>query len=302
MNKITKKILDKVCLDDVMERLRTLSGSELNSFLLELFRHRTHDMEASEVLKRFRENRFVRPSNDDALSTRRTEFGFLTAAATYGFQPVNLSPLAPLGTCSVLGPVHQHNVVSAVRGTEAVSDATNVLALMIAERFHNDVDKNAIHKLATIHRHVRGQHFTNPNFSAHFTVMGLASGGFDKGSYIFELTHLEEHIRLITGLLAERFDPEDLSLRFYCKEHSSGLLERISESTGRVWDEMKTSFVEDTSHCYYQLMQFKVLLHKNDREIDVGDGGFVDWTQKLLSNKKQRLLISGIPVELLERI
>jgi hypothetical protein len=31
--------------------------------------------------------------------------------------------------------------------------------------------------------------------------------------------------------------------------------------------------------------------------VDVGDGGFVDWTQRLLGNRKERLLISGIGID-----
>lgn len=31
--------------------------------------------------------------------------------------------------------------------------------------------------------------------------------------------------------------------------------------------------------------------------INIGDGGFVDWTQKLLGNKKERCLISGIGLD-----
>ena len=32
---------------------------------------------------------------------------------------------------------------------------------------------------------------------------------------------------------------------------------------------------------------------------EVGDGGFVQWTQHLLGNRKERLLISGIGLDLL---
>jgi hypothetical protein len=36
--------------------------------------------------------------------------------------------VTPLGTCHVVAPVSQNRVVSTVRGTEVVSDSTNVLA------------------------------------------------------------------------------------------------------------------------------------------------------------------------------
>lgn len=44
-------------------------------------------------------------------------------------------------------------------------------------------------------------------------------------------------------------------------------------------------------------MQYTILLHINDKEIDISDGGFVDWTQKLIGNKKHRMLTSGIGLQ-----
>lgn len=40
---------------------------------------------------------------------------------------------------------------------------------------------------------------------------------------------------------------------------------------------------------YYQGVNFKIYV----KDVEIGDGGFVDWTRKLLGNKKERLLISG---------
>jgi hypothetical protein len=31
--------------------------------------------------------------------------------------------------------------------------------------------------------------------------------------------------------------------------------------------------------------------------VEIGDGGFVDWTQRLTGNRKERLLISGVGVD-----
>ena len=48
--------------------------------------------------------------------------------ATPEFEPVELSPVCPLGTSSVVAGISQHLAVTTVRNTEVVSDATNVLA------------------------------------------------------------------------------------------------------------------------------------------------------------------------------
>jgi hypothetical protein len=53
---------------------------------------------------------------------------------------------------------------------------------------------------------------------------------------------------------------------------------------------------------YYQTLNFKIYLAYKGQSIDIVDGGLVDWTQKLLGNRKERLLISGLGTELLFKI
>ena len=48
---------------------------------------------------------------------------------------------------------------------------------------------------------------------------------------------------------------------------------------------------------YYTGLCFKVRADFGAGELEVGDGGFVDWTQKLLGNRKERLLISGYGID-----
>ena len=55
-------------------------------------------------------------------------------------------------------------------------------------------------------------------------------------------------------------------------------------------------------NAYYCLAQFKTFLQYKGNQINLSDGGFVDWTQQLLSNKKHRLFISGIGTELVYKL
>jgi len=50
---------------------------------------------------------------------------------------------------------------------------------------------------------------------------------------------------------------------------------------------------------YYKGIQFKLLVGIKGSEYEIVDGGFVDWSQKLLGNKKERMLISGMGVDFL---
>jgi hypothetical protein len=43
------------------------------------------------------------------------------------------------------------------------------------------------------------------------------------------------------------------------------------------------------------------VVNKSNMEFDYIDGGFADWTSKLLNNKKERLLTSGIGTDFLLR-
>ena len=285
-----------------MEELKDLPLSELNSCLLELFREKSSQLSPAQVLSQFRESRFVALSDIDPFTLRETEINWLKIASGYNFLPVELSPLTPLGTCSVLAHVDQNNIVSAIRGTEVVSDATNVLALQLAVDFKHNSDKHFIQKYATVHRHVRGQTTDNPKFSAHFSTFCMASGGYDTGNNGFELDQLHDHLSAIYNILKRHFNDDQLALRFYLKKDSDSFREKLVEAREKIWSDINYEFIDDRNHEYYQLIQFKVFVKKDKEEYNLADGGFVDWTQKLLSNQKHRCMISGIGIELFHRI
>jgi len=287
--------------ETTLAELKECSLSELNTILLGLFKEKASSLSPSRVLELFH-SRFTKPSDIDPISMRETELMWLKQAREQSFQPVVLSPLTPLGTCSVLGHVDQNNVVSAIRGAEVVSDATNVLAIQLADDFKKNPAKDLVKRYSTVHRHVRGQAFDNPKFSAHFSTFCLASGGYDRGNFEFELSELHEHISLVYNILANYFSPEDMEIRFYMKRDSDILRDRLTTSNGHIWSDKSVKYIDTPDHEYYKFIQFKVSVRKGGMEFDIADGGLVDWTQKLLSNKKHRCMISGIGIELLHRI
>lgn len=285
-----------------MTGLAKLSSSELNSFLLELFRIRTQKISPPELLQLFKTNRFVSLADTDIIKMKEIEVEWLKYARSRNYIPLHLSPLAPLGSCSSFGFVDQNNTISSLRGTEIVSDSTNVMALKIAEDTKKSSDKSVILRYVTTHRHVRAQYFTNPNFTTHFSVFCMASGGFDRGNYGFEIWQLKEHIGILFSLLAQNFASDRLFIRFYVKSDSERFVSMLQNDDDQFWSGKKIEFVEDYDNKYYATVQFKILLEKDDQAIDLADGGFVDWTQKLLENKKHRLMISGIGLELVEKL
>lgn len=53
---------------------------------------------------------------------------------------------------------------------------------------------------------------------------------------------------------------------------------------------------------YYKGIQFKAVVQAGEHEIEIADGGLVDWTQQLLGNNKERCFISGIGFSLLMKL
>lgn len=301
--KILKKLEEKIGIPGISNQINdNLSGSELNSFLLELFNLRIKKIKPAGLVNQYQHNRFCLPSSLDIIKFKELELSLLNNSINKGFYPIELSPLTPLGTCSAVAYVDQNNIVSAIRGTEVVSDIANVLALKTGCDIKTGNSKYPL-KYCTVHRHVRGQSFTNPAFSAHFGIFCMTSGGADKGSFSFETEELIDHINFYYEVLIKTFEQKDILLKILFDENNPGLnnklkldIEDFSEKTG-----LKVEYCEKNNE-YYNNVQFKYFLNYKNELINLADGGSVDWLQKLLENKKLRFVISGLGTELTYKI
>jgi len=302
MNKISKLIAQKGGYETVLNELEKLSGSELNSLLLELFGKRSKKISPAELLRQFEKNRFAAPSTVHPIAFKELELRCLKLAESKNFNPIILSPLTPLGTCSVVGFVDQNNVVSASRGTEIVSDATNVFALLIVGEYRKKRNKSII-KYATTQRNVRSQGISNPGFTPHFGLFCLASGGLDTGNFSFKIENLLEHINVHLSLLSDEFAKDKLFIKFLLKDNNESFHRTLEEHSRELNNSIRIKIERQSNPGnYYKLVQFKFFLEHEGKEINLSDGGFVDWTQKLIQNKKHRLLISGVGTELIYKI
>src|SRR5262245_58919186 len=193
MDTVSKLIAGKTGYTNLINDIADIPGSSLNSLFLELFRLRARKLKPTGLLNEFEKNRFVTPSSVDPIAFRQLEIRCLELAKARGFKLITLSPLTVFGTCASVGFVDQNNVLTALRGTEVVSDATNVFALLMATEFKRRNDRSII-KYAAAHRHVRTQSLTHPAFTAHFSIFCLATGGMDTGNFSFELKQLLDHM------------------------------------------------------------------------------------------------------------
>ena len=303
MRKIVEKIEEKIGSSEIVKKLAdNLSSSEFNSLFMEILNEKSQKLPPSEVLYQFQNNRFVIPSIVNPVNYKELEIDWLKSAEKIGFTPIQLSPLTQFGTCSSVAYVDQNNIVSALRGTEIVYDATNVLALKIANEFKNIKQKKLI-KYCTSHRHVRAQSFSNPLFSAHFGLFCMATGGYDAGNFSFEIENLNDHINFYLNHLSSTFAPKDIILKVELDDKNEHMNNKLKETLNYIHNEFKINFIKkDKENNYYQLCRFRIYLNYKNNEINLADGGLVDWTQKLLQNKKSKYLISAVGLELIYKI
>src|SRR2546422_3812190 len=151
-----------------------LAPTDLQSLLLEVYRRRAKKRNPKELIKDHISNRFARPST--ASPTRLLEWDHIAfSQLPKVFQPVELSPVCPLGTGSVLSPISQDWTVSTSRNTEIVADSTNVLAIECAvrrrEQKNFSTGQAASVHLAASHRLLRGQKISvRPGVLQHFRL------------------------------------------------------------------------------------------------------------------------------------
>jgi hypothetical protein len=214
------------------------------------------------------------------------------------FEAVELSPLAPLGTVAALGLVHPNNVLPTFRGTEVLSDCTNVLALEAARRRdHADVVR-----LCTSHRLVRTQRVKEPWQTQHFRLLALATAGRDPGGRAFEAAAVLEHLRTWIALLRDLppgYDAEPVGVSLAWDARFDG----VAATLARELDLPVTRDEERLEKsAYYQGLCYKLDVRTGGATIPLGDGGFVDWTAKLRQDRKERLLIGAIGTEALVKL
>ncbi len=245
-----------------------LVPSDLTSLLLEVARLRAAQLEPAGLLRQYERDRFVRPSESDTSETERVALSLVPE----DFERVELSPLAPFGTGSVLAGVSQDWALTTSRGSEVVADVTSVLALEAALSRRSSRDET---KLFACERVVRPQKSDNPGRFAHFRLLGLCTAGRGESWQDWETRNATEHLAFYWRLLAQ-LGVTGAEIRL------GGALE------------LEVAARKDAQERpYYSGGWFSIDIGG----ANVADGGFVDWTQRLLSDRKERCLISGVGIE-----
>jgi hypothetical protein len=273
-----------------------LPASRLWSLLLEVAETRAAARRPVELMEQWDRDRFVQPAIVDQRSLVEVDRHLLTAAST--FESIELSPVAPLGVCSMMGRTSQNKVLSALRGTEVVSDPTNVMALECARRLRRD--REAVVRLATSHRCIRAQEIPKVRgFTANFRIFCLASAGIERQSHAFVVDAVAEHITVILNAL-DRLEQHGFAfpgrrITVFATEANGELGDRIVAMLGQ--PAISRALLE---HPYYNGgLRFQIAAQASDGiEKPLIDGGTFDWVAKLTSNRRAVYVASGLGSQL----
>ncbi len=345
---ILRRILREVETRGVWDALvRDLPPSDLQSLLLAILRERARAQRENDLIERAGRDTLTTASEVDGRALQAFDRAAFKAAER--FDAVELSPVCPLGTESVLAGIDPNNVLTTIRSAEVLGDSTPALALECGRRRRRPSDRpGRVVRLASSHRMIRLQSCDFPGFSMHFRLFALVTAGRDTGSRRFEMAHLTEHIRVyldlfrllneagfslsaplvevadfvVTSGLLEAAGVKHEEVRAAVRAHIPGSGERFLAERGitlasgeAAGDEIRERVFEPLAHeypetefrfdaarlegfGYYPGLCFRISLLAPDGErYPVADGGFTDWTARLLNDRKERLLTSGIGSE-----
>jgi hypothetical protein len=271
-----------------------LPASEVWSLLLDVMQRRAAGRTAADLVRQWERDPFVQPAYIDQRTLVALQ-GHLLAAA-HQFEAIELSPLAPLGACSAIGLTSQNKVVSALRGTEVVSDPTNVFALECARRLR--ADPGQVVRLATCHRCVRAQQVPKqPGFAQHFLIFCLATAGRemqDHGLLVGALAeHVATHLAALDRLEQHGYRFYDRRVRILATDARAAVADRLARTVGVPVQR------EPLEHAYYGGVRFMIQVRTRDgADIPFVDGGTFDWVGKLAANHRMVFVASGMGAQI----
>lgn len=272
-----------------------LAASELWSLLLSVLENRAAQRTPAMVRQQWERDRFVQPCAVDQRTLNHLDSHLLAAAAA--FEALELAPLAPLGACSTVALTSQNRIVSTARGTEVVSDPTNVLALECAKRLREA--PGAVVKLTTSHRCVRAQAVPKqPGFAPHFRMFCLATAGHERKDHALVtealLEHIRTHIAALDRLEQHGYHFPGRKLRLLATPARAHLAQRVAEAI-----EGLPVTVAALEHNYYDGLRFMLDVSTPAGDpIPFVDGGAFDWLRKLCANERMVLVASGMGSQL----
>lgn len=289
-------------LDEALLEALTRSGlapSALLPTFLEVARRQAAARRPRDLLTQQGSDAFVGPSPVDLRTS--VELDRIALAALPEFEAVLLSPLAPLGTCSVVSPTHQDRAVATARATEVISDPTNALALLCAHRLRHAGTTRV--RMCTAHQVVRPQRFpAKSGFTQHFRMLALAEAGMATADHGFEVRAVVEHAiafqRVFDALEGAGYAFPNRTLTLHVQADAKPIGDRVRRALEEALPKVPVNETTFTSNYYAGI---RLLTNVDDRTgaaKPIADTGVFDWMATLTANRKARFIASGMGIQL----
>ncbi|MEM6931220.1 MAG: hypothetical protein AAF602_30090, partial [Myxococcota bacterium] len=284
---MARRLLDELG-DETVARIADSASADLTSLWLEVARRRAARRTPADVVRAYTRDAYVAPAPADPLVLRALELTCLRCAADRGFEPVELSPLAPLGACSTFSAGGQNRVLAASRSLEVVADPTNVLALECAQRRRAGIREPIA--LAAAARAVRCQPLRSEGHTRHFSLFAVATAARDNDSRHFAVRALAEHVALHRSILDAhapgRLEGMRIAATDDYRASAAALADVCRDDVGEV-------HLEPLDHDYYHGLRFQLLFRLDRATVPIPDGGLFDWMRTLRSDRKEQLVASA---------
>lgn len=273
--------------------LKSLGPLELRAILADVGRSRAFAQTPADLIRRWREDRLLMPSLLDPrealpITSRLWE---LTPKEFVG---VTLSQLTPLGSGVHLGGRGQNRVITTMRLTEVLADPVHGLALEASRRRRNG------HSRVNLATHARCTHaWDSAEESSHELRFSLVSSAPDGGGLSTEAELLDLHLDFWREAIGAIVPGGRVALSVWDPTLAGLVAERGTRDGIIVVDgDAGGSQSERTPwRNPYTTAAFRFVLDEDGQTVELGDGGFVNWTQALTRNRKDRCLVSGISVD-----
>jgi len=269
-----------------------------------VYQRRAKRRKPREIFSDYASNSFTLPSRFDPVLLLEWD-RIACSHLPDGFYAVELSPVSPIGSVSCIARISQDWVLTTVRNLEVVADPTNALALECALR-RAEITKSEptnatpVH-LACSHRVVRAQRYRSADALQHFRLFSLCSAGRNTANLRFPIYAMTMHIQSYLRSLRDFLGP-DIPLRvtiidLFPDSHDDCVFSAPLENLKKEFDgvDIRLEKAQTKGTEYYRELRFHVYATPmRGHELELVDGGDTDWTQRLLNNAKERLVISGI--------
>jgi len=129
----------------------------------------------------------------------------------------------------------------------------------------------------------------------------MVSAGKSLSSYAFEIEALLFHLHFYLDYWQKKYS-STLSISFNRRagyKDLDGFFNRVIEAVKSAFSNNIEILIneQENNTIYYKGLQATINANVDGNIFEIGDLGFTDWTQKLLNNTSERLLISAMALD-----